>query len=476
MTVTRANLLTLAQCRPLWLWHFWGAAVCLAALLRPLLGAESAREGAVFGVLVVPIWCGVLYASLAKDFLARPFAFCIPSLLPAWRRTLSGIALLVAAICTMVFLFVPGQSADLMLTRMWTIFFLTAGLFMASVMAAMKMPNTGFLPALITLFLLISYNDNLALELRTSVDTVLMMNPVLTAGVGAAIAVASWVQMGRRSLARQRCGAPFLPLHGSFSGQRQAEFAAGRRLQRMRKSPGAFLTSMDNLFLARMRALSGRPAMRALWGALYVQAGKTAPARFTNFIALAALLIVVTVIAGLYHPHRFGTEISAANLVIFLVCVINAEYRIDPYATLLLNVSRRNRLQGILFSAVSQWLLVAAAAALLTAASHFVGRYIDEITIYGHTYGYSPIHPKAFFAFAPMLPFFYLSQLLFPKQHVLVIMVIAAISTVSFMSAGYKLLDAPVTGLVLLQAACWLPFVAAISHYYFRRDLKLDGR
>jgi len=50
------------------------------------------------------------------------------------------------------------------------------------------------------------------------------------------------------------------------------------------------------------------------------------------------------------------------------------------------------------------------------------------------------------------------------------------ISTVGFMSAGYKLLDAPWLSLLLVQTVCWLPFVVVARYHCYFLDLKLTEK
>jgi hypothetical protein len=190
-------------------------------------------------------------------------------------------------------------------------------------------------------------------------------------------------------------------------------------------------------------------------------------------MAFWLLLTTLAILLAFYNPGREGVEIAGANLVLFLLCVVNAEYRLNPYATLMLNIGRRDRFRSLLFSALSQWLVVATVAAVLTAVSIATGHFINEVTLYGITHTYDPISPRAFLVFAPMLPFLFLSQMIFPKQHIIVVVFIASIATVGFMLAGYRLLDAPWSSLLLMQAVCWLPFVVVARYRCYSQDLKL---
>jgi ABC-type Na+ efflux pump permease subunit len=225
-----------------------------------------------------------------------------------------------------------------------------------------------------------------------------------------------------------------------------------------------------------MRRLGKHPTLRAFFGTLYIQMGTAAPARLSHFFALGILLAALAILPGFYNAGRDIGDFSGANLVIFLLCVLNAEYRINPHATLMLNIGRRDRFRSLLFSALSQWLVVAAVAALLAAVSIAAGHFIDEVTLYGITHSYDPMSPKAFLVFAPMLPFLFLSQMIFPKQHIIFVIFVATIATVSFMTVGYKLLDDPWSWLLLMQAVCWLPFVVVARYHCYSLDLKLTEK
>jgi hypothetical protein len=474
MSPTRANLMTIVQCRPLWFWHFWGAMISLAALVAPF--SESAQPGATLTLLVFPMWTGVITASLAKDFFTKPFAFVIPRHEHLWRRTLFTVALIVAAMCALDYTLVALSSPEVLATRVWGVFFLSVAVFTSGALFATASPNSGFVPAIITLLLVIGFNDKLGVGLREPVERTLLGSPAITAAACTAVAAAAWWTFGSRSLSRRLCGDPFMPLHGALSGQRQATFNAERKALLLRRSPGVFMNWTGRFVLSRMRSLAGHTTLKTLWGTFYMQVGRSAPARAANFIALAVLLAGLTLLLGFYHPHRLSTGVSGANLVLFLTCIIGGEYRINPHASLLLNVSRKARFRSMLFSAVLHWLFLAAVGAALTAISIFAGRYLGELTISGVSYAYVPVVPQSFLVFAPMLPFFFWSQLMFPKHHVIAMMVVAAVSVPLFFAGGYKLLDSPVTGLLLLQAICWLPFVGFVHHYCYRQDLQLNGQ
>ena len=475
MSPARATIMTLFQCRPLWLWHFWGAIICLVAISYTL-SPEKGSAGAIFRILVVPLWSGVVAASLTKDFLSRPFSFGLPLHSKVWRKTLYLIGLSVAAVCAFLFLLAPAGTPEIMMQRAWLAFFLCMAMYVSGALAAMSLPNTGFLPAAVTLVLVIGLNDGVALEIRSSIERFLTASPIATTAVCAAIVAVAWRGLGSRATARKLCGEPFLPLHSSFSGERQRNYNTERKLRRMQRSYSTFVTSLERFFLAQMRTLTDHPTLRSFSGTLYIQMGNAAPARVSHFVALGLILTALSILLGFYKPGRGDVDISGANLVLFLLCIVTAEYRINPHATLLLNIGRRDRFRSMMFSAFSQWLVVAAVAAVITAVSIAAGRYLGEVTLYGLTYTYAPISPKTFLVFAPILPFFFLSQIIFPKYHLIVVMVIASSGTIVFMLSGYRLLEASWWSLLLMQAVCWLPFLVVARYQSYSLDLKLTGK
>ena len=475
MTPARATLMTLVQCRPLWFWHVWGAAICLTVLIRPLL-LTSVREGVVFSLLVVPLWTGVITTSLYKDFLTRPFSFCVPGHTRVWRRTLVAIALVIAGVCASATLLAPAGTPGVAAVTAWQTFILCLAMFMVAVFVTITSPNTSPLPGLITLLTVFVMNDNLGATIRLFVGGGLLANPFVTTVACAVIVFAVWRELGSPGFARRMCGRAFLGLHSTFDSARTAAFQAEYKMSKMQRSPSALMKSLERFFIARMGALSRHATIRSLWGALYVQTGKFLPATISNFIALSLLLVGLSLVLGYYHPHRIDPNISGANLILFLICVVNSEYRINPYAGLLLNVSRKNRFRSLMFSAVAQWLALAVFAAAFTAVSIAAGRFLDEVTIYGNTYVYTPIHPKAFFVFVPMVPFYFLSQVLFPRQHVIAMTVIAIAGMIAFFAGGHKILEMSALGIFLLQVVSWLPFVAFVRHYCYSWDLKLNGQ
>jgi len=471
MTPTQAALKTIVQCRPLWFWHLIGGAMCLVALIRPMTFPD-ARAGAVIGVLVVPLWIGVICASLWRDVLDKPASFLLPRHQLVWRRTLVTIALIVAAACTLVTLFAPAQTPEAVAVRAWQILFLSMAMFMGSVAVTTWVPNTSVMPGLVTVLFFNSLDDGIAANLNASAEHILLASPFLAAVVSAVVVTAAWRALAARGLMRRLSGEAFLPLHSMFNGARQAAYASERKSQR---PLGPRMRAFERRVLARMRSLSDRATLRALWATLYVQVGRIAPARTGNLIALCLLFIVATVVMGFWAPRSEHNGLSVANLVLLIVCALNAEAVINPHTALLLNLSRGNRFRSLMFSAVARWIAVAGASAVLTAISITAGRYLDVVTLYGTVYTYTPMHPMVFLFFAPMMPFLFLSQVAFPKQQVLATIVIAIVAGISYVGGAHRVLDGSLSGLLLVQALSWIPFVAYVRNSCYSGDLKLDG-
>lgn len=471
MTTTRATLGTLFQCRPMWFWHVIGGAMCLVALIRPLTFA-GVREGAVIGVLVVPLWNGVISASLWRDTLSRPFSFFVPGHRRAWRRTLLAMALVLAAVCTTVTAFVPAPTPEAVAVRAAQVFFLCMGTFMLGVLITAWASNTSFLPGIISALFFASLDESIATHLRASVERALLTNALIPVLAGGAITAVAWRVLRSPALARKICVEPFLPLHSIWNSERLAWYARERKL---RQRAAGRIMSLERVVVARMQRLSGHTTLRALWGTLYVQAGRGAPSRAANVVVLWTFMALVTVAMGFYEPHRMSADVSAASLILMVVCAISSEYRVDPHSTLLLNLSRGIRFRSLLFSATGQWLVVAAFAAVLTAISITAGRFLDEVTLFGKGYTYKAMHPMAFLLFAPMLPFIFLGQALFPRRNVLFTIVVTIVASIFFINAAHRVLEAPVQWLLLAQVLSWMPFLAYARHQCYAGDLTLGG-
>jgi hypothetical protein len=475
MTPARAAFNTLIQCRPLWIWHFWGLAVCVAPIVFPLAKPEY-REGALTGMLLIPFWSGVLSASVCRDFLSKPFAFAVPHHPAVWRRTLFSIGLVVAALCALVFLLVYTGASGTAIVSVWQAFLVYLAVFATGVLIITASPNPTFLPGVLMVMVFVVFSDNFGPQFRASMERALLANPLVTTVTCAFIVAAGWRRLGSRGFARRVCGEAFLPLHGLWSGNRQAVYAADRKIKQLRKTPGVLMRAVERFFLTRMRALAGHSTARSLLGTLYILVGKAAPVKASNLIAAVIGLMVLAVVLGFYHPRRFPDHFSVANLVMFLICALNAEYRINPYAALMLNISRKNRFRSLLFAALAQTVVVMILAAVITAVSIAVGAFLDQVTVFGHTWNYDPIVPQAFFFFAPLLPFLFICQVLFPKNNVIPITVVSIAGILIFIANAQRMLAAGPLELALLQLVCWLPFVMFIRHYCYSWDLKLDGQ
>jgi hypothetical protein len=475
MTPASATLKTLIQCRSLWLWHFFGLAICLPPILVPLFRAEY-REGALLGLLIVPLWSGIMSASVAKDFFIRPFSFGVPRHQQVWRTTLLWIGLAIAGVCSIVFLLIQSGNTATSVLRAWQMLWLSLLAYSGGILAIVSVANAAFIPSVITIMLLFSFNNNFGAQVRDPFQSLALEHPVVTTLLCAVLLAGVWRRLGSRALVRKQCGEPFMPLHDIWSGDKQAAFNTERNARSLRKSTGAVMKSAERFFLARMRTTSGRFTQRALWGTLYILTGKTAPAAAWHFVAGALGLAALTVALGFYHLERFPPGVSAANFAVFLVMAITAEYRINPHASLMLNISRKNRFWSLMLAGIARMVASLIVCLFVIMVSRAVGLVSDEFTFLGRDWTYAPVIPKAVLLFTPMLPFFYICQILFPRHAVFPVLVITILSVTIFATNAQALLGLPLTGLALLQVVSWLPFVALVRHHCYFWDLKLNGQ
>ena len=474
MTPVRAALTTLVQCRSLWVWHVWGIAVCIPPLVVPMAN-PAYREGALTGMLLVPLWSGLMTASIYRDILSKPFSFGLPRHSAVWRRAMSSVGLVVAAACTMVFLLSQTGTPSAVAVSVWQALLWCLTVFAAGILTITVTPNPGFVPGVVMLLLFIVFSDNFGAYFRVSVERTLLASPLVTIVACALVVTGAWLRLGSRSFARRLCGEAFLPLHGIWSGNRQAAYIADRKVKLLRKTPGAAMMAIERFVLGRMRALSGHPTARSWWGTLYILGGKAAPSRASHLVLAVTGLMLLAVVLGFYHPKRFPEDVSGATFIMFLICALNADYRINPHAALMLNISRKIRFRSLMFAALVQTLVVCFLSAAIAAVSIAAGRFLHEVTLLNSTLTYDPIIPKTFFFFTPMIPFFYICQVWFPRNIALSITVVGVVAVVLVAANVQRLLAMGPLELALLQVVCWLPFVAVIRQHCFRRDLELDG-
>jgi hypothetical protein len=467
--------MTLVQCRPLWVWHITGLLMCAPTILLPL-GNPEYRPGALIIMLIVPLWNGVMSASVCRDFLSKPFSFGLPRHAPVWRRALFTLGLVVAGACSLVFLLVHSGTPVVFVVSICLSMLLYMAVFMLGVLVIIKISNPGFLPGVMTLLLFILYSDSFGDRFRVTAEQALLANPLLTIAASAFIVAGTWRKLGSRTLSRKRCGEPFLPIHSVWSGDKQADYKAQRKLSQLGKSPGAIMGSVERFFLTRMSAAFGHPTTRSLWGSLYVASGKAAPAKSFHMITTVLGLALLTVVLGFYHPERLPAGVSGANLMMFLLIAFNAEYRFNPYAALLLNISRKNRFRSLMLAALVQAVATLAAAAVAALVSVAAGRFLHEIAFLGQTWTYHPIVLRTILFFLPMLPLFFVCQLLFRNHPIIPITVVSIIAVIIVLANFQGLLGMPLRGLLLLQLVSWLPFIALTRQYCFFWDLRLDGK
>ena len=475
MTPGRVTAKTLLQCRSLWLWHFFGLTVCLPPVLLPLFNPDF-RPGALLGLMIPPVWGGVMAASLAKDFFSKPFSFCLPAHHAAWRRTLFIIGLVVSGLSAIVFLLIQTGDPTVVVVRVWQVFWLSFLLYSAAVFGITASSNASAVPALITLMVIFSFNETLGARVRGPFEELMLSNPVLGTVVCVSLLVFIWRRVGSRNRLRGLAGEPFLPLYGVWSDERRTVFASEKKMRSLRKTPGTLMNAADRFFLARMSEDSGGFTRRALWGTMYVLAGRAAPAKVRYAVLGTLGLVLLTLLLGFYHPRRFPDGVSVANLSLYLIMAISSDYRINPHASLMLNISRRNRFRSLMLAGFAQLAATAVVCGFLILVSRAAGMYLGEVDFLGRTMTFDPVIPRAFFLFAPMLPVFFVCQLLFRRYVMFPVMIVSMVSVIVFAAHAEALLALSAVELAALQVASWLPFVYLVRHYCYSLDIRLNGR
>jgi hypothetical protein len=475
MTRTQATLKTLVQCRAMWFWHFCSICLAFAVYLRPFIVSDT-REATVFTMLVFSLWIGVMAASVFKDFMSRPFSFVVPSHQLVWRRVLFAIGLAIALVSAFVFVLVETDANVFWLTPAWQVFLLSLACFQAGILLVNASSNMSFLPGVVTLVLVIAFDQDVSGPLRVNVGRFLLSNAAAIIPICLGVIAFAWKSLGTRSLGRRLCGNAFLPLHSIWSGSRQAAYIAERKFKRLRTSPGKLAVAVERFFLARIRSSTDHSVRATLWGTLYAMMGRAAPVRASNLLTLGFIFTVITVLLGFYRTQSMPAYVSGANLMLFVLCAVSAEYSVNPFSSLILNVSRKNRFRSLLLASAVQLCVVTLASTLLILISIGAGSFLHEITFRGATITYAPIIPKSFFYFAAMLPFLFVGQILFPKNSVIFITFISIVAITAFVGNADRFLGLSVLGIAGFHLVFWLPFVLLVRHYCLSRDLKLGGQ
>ncbi len=472
MKPVAANLKTLYQCPALWLLHLIGGYICIHLIVRPLLHPQIGG-GFFSGYVAVTLWSGMIAASLAKDILVKPFSFCLPGHSRVARKVLLLIGAVVSAVCALTFLTYPADTVMEILSAIWSAFALGLVVYMIGALLFVVQNHGGVVWAI--LITLVAFMDHDAfLSVRVAIERTTVERPLEISLLAGLALVITWKKLQGRRLARKLCGANYFPPHAFWSTIRTERFQNAEKVKRLKIKPGRLMKASESYFLPRLTKHPRGTANWFPWGFFYNIVGAALHARRANFLLLVTVILLGTAILGYVGPTRIFPDISLANFILFAgSVVIGTFFKIHPFTTMLLPVSRREKFRHIVLTGLAGGVAALIIGVLIIAVSIFVDHFIHEVSLFGKTLTYMPLIPKTLFYFLLILPVLLVSKMLFPKHYGLVDGIVVGVAVGVFEGAHAAILKATPVEITLLLLASWLPFVGISFHCCFSKDLVL---
>jgi len=456
MSILKANLKHLYQCRGLWFWYVILLCVTPAALM-PLWLRDNER---FVGYLVLSFFGALITTSLQKEILSKPFSFCLPGHCKIPRRFFFVIGGVINMLFGLVFL------AHTELQFPYVLLVICAGAFMGmifyllGVWCILPLRNTIALIGLLPLIILFGG----FFELYKPLEAMIIYSPVQTIITGLLVCWLTWRWLGQEGLARRYCGQMVIGISDNWNVEKFRRYREAKVVSKTAKSGTAFADRLNRFFMSRMRICGFFTPGQYIWGHVYMVVGRgLSSSLFSSWVVIVPLFVLMG-----YFPGR--EDISTANML-FIIPVFGAVgMNLLPYSSILLPAGRRYKYYG----AITSGFVISALATVLLAAVSILSVQLEpilpDIVLKGHAFGYHAMNIKYCFVTLSLIPISLVVATLFPRG-VIVRVIFVMVVMYAWMFFGiFGLFPGPsiIAGAIILS---WAIFLMVLRHICIRRCL-----
>jgi len=355
MRILIANLKLLHQCRKLWLVY---PVLTGIMLIWWLMGIFDISQSLGLGMcLFINLPAGFIVGIVTTETLVKPFTYCLPAHRDVPRRVI----------------FLVGIGANLLVSwlaigrhglSIWDAPGRMTGLFAAGLVAyllGVLIPQAWTKKERWGSVCIIAVPTVVYGRWPDAAHSLLVRMPGVFAIVGLIVSAIVWWQLRGDARARVLCG---LPIYGLADSSKLHKLKVKRiqQMQYTQQEGDALASSVESLFLERMKSAPVSSAARHAWGSLYLAFG---PILARWKVALFSNLLITAILAYQARPQDMDlSDSSGLWMVGPVLCFLTILLPVPIRSSMLLPVGRRERF----FSALA---VVGASAMLILAVLLF---------------------------------------------------------------------------------------------------------
>jgi len=471
MKALAANLKTLYQCPGLWLWHFIGLVILAGAVSQPLSDPVAA-QGKFMPFLLVSFIAGLVIGSVAKEVRWSPFTFCLPGHRSITRSMVFAVGGVQSVLLSLLVLAYPGLRGPTILAGMASAAFLGMTVFLVTVCGTFGLRNAAAFVGVPILLLRVI--EHLFFKVSVMIENAALFHPVANLLVLVVVASWTWNRLGNRDAARREVGSAFLPLQSLWSRPVVERFNRAWRLERLERQSKVLWGRVEAWFLSRMRRVPSLSGRRHVIGSRYVIFGSALASSFSVFVLGVIAVALLAALLGFVALTEKHQELSTANVLYLIPCLLGLTVQIPLYSTLLVPAGRKERFRSCLVISLRTAVGALILSAALCASTVAIGTLMPEISLSGEAFTYLPMDPKLGLLPLLVLPLLLACQVGFPRRATIpqtVILVGITLLTLAMPAAFLQ--QVHLAALVIPGAFCWWLYVGSLHHYCYYQDLAL---
>jgi hypothetical protein len=410
--------------------------------------------------LVITFLTGFVAAWIQKDFLTKPFTFCLPGHRKIPRKILFRIGGFISLLSALTWFRYPEGSMPILYISgvfMGAVFFLLGAYYILSTDRGFQFMGFIYLFIVMAVFL----------DIHLMLEKIIVEHPFLNFGTFLLVFYGVDRSLNKNSLSRNHCGKKFLGPGKSMNIQKARAFHKDFYFRKPNWKPSSFNEIIKEFAEKRMRQCPSMESGRYIWGTLYEKIGPVLV--FQKLPVVIAMWTTIVLIFGYMSGGISRPGIN--NLLLIMPCIAGLSIQWPMYSTLLLPGGRRERYQAGVAHGVFIILIGTLCALIVISLGHIFELLLPTITVKGNTYSFIPAHPGNFFLPLLVTPIMLCVSLLLPRKLMIVYMVFFM---AIFQGMGFWLpfvLNSGLLGIVTMILSAWAMMIGLIKWKSLRKNL-----
>jgi hypothetical protein len=466
----RVNFKQYYQNRLLWLIYIWSL-----SLVGPwiMLTLDDGTKAYRLMYLIISLVAGVITGNIQLAILAKPLAFCLPGHRQIPRRFIFITGVPLSILLGVSFLTYPNLLGLEMLLTVTAAILLGLTSFLGGVYAALYLKNQGTLIGLIVFF---AY-ALIFVGVPEMLMSLLVNQPAGLIIACSLICIIAWLFMGREIDARRFCQKTTLSMFDFWNKDKVKRYQLERIAEKEQKNgkTWCYSATVESFFIKRIRSCPANSGRKYILGTIYQFWGPWLSNKGGPLGVLIGIFFLAICLG--YMRISIGSSDGGGLFIVFIISAMFTQAQLGVFSHTLTLGGRPRRFANALTLAFMLVASVASIILILITANRLIAPVMPELVYHELKLGFKVMSFGSWYYGAIFIPLFLAVSLFFPKNKVL-LMVVLMIILMPLLALGFYwthrhgLVSPWFTAPVIIPA--WLVFFATLKHFCRKRDLVLS--